>query len=81
MESIIATTNHTANTKFILYQFQASLALHKAEVAALRQAIRQLSAENRKLYSDNKEANRRSALLAQEIDDRHMKGTKPKNLP
>lgn len=71
MESIIATTNHTANTKFILYQFQASLALHKAEVAALRQAIRQLSAENRKLYSDNKEANRRSALLAQEIDDRH----------
>lgn len=30
-----------------------------------------MGAENRKLYQDNKEANRRSALLAQEIDDRH----------
>lgn len=50
---------------------KASLALHKAEVTALRQAIRQLGAENQKFYSDNKEANRRAAILAQEIDERH----------
>lgn len=50
---------------------KASLALHKAEVNALRQALRQLGAENRKLCSDNRDANRRAALIAQEIDERH----------
>lgn len=50
---------------------KASLALHKAEVNALRQALRQLGAENRKLCTDNRDANRRAAIIAQEIDERH----------
>lgn len=50
---------------------RASLALHKAEVAALRQAFVQLVEENKKLYSDNKEVNHRATLLAQEVDERH----------
>lgn len=50
---------------------RASLALHKAEVAALRQAFVQLVEENKKLYSDNKEVNHRATLLAHEVDERH----------
>lgn len=50
---------------------RASLALHKAEVSALRQAFLQLMEENKKLYSDNKEANQRAQLLLQEVDERH----------
>ncbi|XP_055635285.1 blastoderm-specific protein 25D isoform X2 [Toxorhynchites rutilus septentrionalis] len=50
---------------------RASLALHKAEVSALRQAFVQLVEENKKLYSDNKEVNHRALLLAQEVDERH----------
>ncbi|XP_065075750.1 ninein homolog isoform X2 [Ochlerotatus camptorhynchus] len=50
---------------------RASLALHKAEVTALRQAFLQLMEENKKLYSDNKEANQRAQLLLQEVDERH----------
>lgn len=37
----------------------------------MRQSFRQLVDENRKLFSDNKEANRRASILAQEIDERH----------
>lgn len=36
----------------------------------MQQTFRQLNAENRKLYIDNKEANRRAVLLAQEVDER-----------
>ncbi|XP_058453361.1 blastoderm-specific protein 25D isoform X2 [Malaya genurostris] len=49
---------------------KASLALHKAEVAALRQAFVQLVEENKKLYADNKEVNQRALLIAQEVDER-----------
>ncbi|ETN60186.1 blastoderm specific protein 25d [Anopheles darlingi] len=49
---------------------RASLALHKAEVNALRQAFHQLVEENKKLYADNKEVNHRAVLLAQEVDER-----------
>jgi ninein len=50
---------------------RASLALHRSEITLLRQSYRQLADENRKLFTDNKEANRRALLLAQEIDERH----------
>lgn len=50
---------------------RASLALHKAEISSLRRNFRQLVDENRKLFTDNKEANRRALILAQEIDERH----------
>ena len=50
---------------------KASLALHKAEISSLRKGFSQLAEENRKLFTDNKEANRRATILAQEIDERH----------
>lgn len=50
---------------------RASLALHKAEVSALQQAFKQLADENRKLHANNRDINRRAAILAQEIDERH----------
>lgn len=50
---------------------KASLALHKAEISSIRKSFRQLADENRKLFTDNKEANRRASILAQEIDERH----------
>lgn len=50
---------------------RASLALHRTEISSLRQSFRQLAGENRKLFTDNKEANRRASMLAQEIDERH----------
>lgn len=45
--------------------------MHKAEVNALQQAFKQLAAENRKLHTNNRDANRQAALLAQEVDERH----------
>lgn len=51
--------------------FRASSALRKAEANGLRLSYKQLMAENLKLASDNKDANRRVALLAQEVDERH----------
>lgn len=50
---------------------RASLALHKAEVNALQMAFRQLATQNRKLHANNRDINRRAALLAQEVDERH----------
>lgn len=50
---------------------RASLALHKAEVNALQLAFRQLATQNRKLHTNNRDINRRAALLAQEVDERH----------
>lgn len=38
---------------------------------ALQQAFKQLAAENRKLHTNNRDANRQAALLAQEVDERH----------
>ncbi|XP_075153955.1 blastoderm-specific gene 25D isoform X2 [Haematobia irritans] len=50
---------------------KACLALQSVELSNLRQASKQLHDENTKLRSDNKDANRRIALLAVEIDERH----------
>lgn len=61
-----APENHAAQTLL-----RASLALHKAEVNALQLAFRQLAAQNRKLHANNRDTNRRAALLAQEVDERH----------
>lgn len=62
----------TTNEKEILPLLKASLTLHKAEVGALRHAFKQIIDENKKLYSNNKEMNKRAAILAQEVDERHM---------
>ncbi|XP_055375666.1 blastoderm-specific protein 25D isoform X2 [Condylostylus longicornis] len=50
---------------------KALLVLEKAEVASLQLSFKQLCEENKKLHADNKDANKRAALLAQEIDERH----------
>ncbi|XP_005180216.1 blastoderm-specific protein 25D isoform X3 [Musca domestica] len=50
---------------------KACLALQSVELTNLRQTSKQLHDENSKLRSDNKDANRRIALLAVEIDERH----------
>lgn len=50
---------------------KASLALHKTEITSLRKSYRQVVDENKKLFADNKETNRRASILAQEIDERH----------
>lgn len=50
---------------------KAALALRRGQVSCLFHTVRHLEAENKKLYSDKSEANRRAALLAQEVDERH----------
>ncbi|XP_055916112.1 blastoderm-specific protein 25D isoform X2 [Eupeodes corollae] len=50
---------------------KASLALQSAELSTLKQSYIQLTEENKKMHADNKDANRRVILLAQEIDERH----------
>lgn len=50
---------------------KACLVLQSTELSSLRQTTKQLHAENSKLRADNKDANRRIALLAVEIDERH----------
>lgn len=50
---------------------QASLALKRAELEALRQAFKQIIDESKKLKVDNRDANHRAALLAQEVDEHH----------
>ncbi|XP_058126643.1 blastoderm-specific protein 25D [Anopheles ziemanni] len=67
--SSLSSTSSNVNDASLIVR--ASLALHKAEVNALRQAFHQLVEENKKLYADNKEVNNRAVLLAQEIDERH----------
>lgn len=62
----VAAETHSAPTLL-----RASLALHKAEVNALQLAFKQLAAQNRKLHASNRDTNRRAALLAQEVDERH----------
>lgn len=50
---------------------KACLCLQSTELSNLRQTSKQLHAENSKLRTDNKDANRRISLLAVEIDERH----------
>lgn len=50
---------------------KAALALRRGQVSCLFHTVRHLEAENKKLYTDKGEANRRAALLAQEVDERH----------
>ncbi|XP_004518525.1 blastoderm-specific protein 25D isoform X1 [Ceratitis capitata] len=50
---------------------RAYMALQLSEMTSLRQTVRQLHDENKKLNASNKDANHRLALLAAEIDERH----------
>lgn len=50
---------------------KASFVLQSEELNNLRQFSKQQRDENAKLSADNKDANRRIALLAAEIDERH----------
>lgn len=66
-EEIVRDNNIEIHSKLL----KASLALHKSEITSVRKSYRQLVDENKKLFADNKEANRRASILAQEIDERH----------
>lgn len=50
---------------------QASLALCKAEVNAMQKTLRHAAYENKQLHANVRELNRRSFMLAQEVDERH----------
>lgn len=66
---VCLTNTICSNEKF---RFQkASLALHKTEVNALQRSYRHAAHENRQLHVNVRELNRRSFMLAQEVDERH----------
>lgn len=52
---------------------QANLALYQSEIRCLRSIVEQLRAEREKLKLDVAEANNRATLLAQEVDDNHLR--------
>lgn len=51
----------------------ANLSLYQAEIRCLKNILEQMHAEREKLKCDVFEANNRAKLLAQEVDDNHMK--------
>lgn len=52
---------------------QANLILYQSEIRCLRNILEQLQAEREKLKLDVAEANNRATLLAQEVDDNHIR--------
>lgn len=64
--------NYTSLTPHIVL-LQASIALYQSEVKYLKSVLEHVSAERDKLRSDIVDANHRATLLAQEIDDNHLK--------
>ncbi|XP_045474445.1 ninein [Harmonia axyridis] len=52
---------------------QANLTLYQSEIKCLKQIMDQLNEEKDKLKNDIVEANNRATLLAQDVDDHHMK--------
>lgn len=59
------------NDKEFTPLLRAALALHKAQVTALQKSLRHAAHENKQLHTNVHELNRRSFMLAQEIDERH----------
>uniref|UniRef100_A0AAR5PKX2 EF-hand domain-containing protein n=1 Tax=Dendroctonus ponderosae TaxID=77166 RepID=A0AAR5PKX2_DENPD len=56
-----------------LVLLQANLALYQSEIRCLRSILDQLRAEREKLKLDVADANNRATLLAQEVDDNHLR--------
>lgn len=52
---------------------QANLALYQGEIRCFKNVLEQLHAEREKLKGDVLEANKRATLLAQEVDDNHLR--------
>ncbi|CAH0554943.1 unnamed protein product [Brassicogethes aeneus] len=52
---------------------QANLTLYQSEIRCLKHVLGQMQAEREKLKCDVQEANNRSTLLAQEVDDNHIR--------
>ncbi|XP_066138947.1 ninein homolog isoform X1 [Euwallacea fornicatus] len=52
---------------------QANLTLYQSEIRCLKNILEQLQAEREKLKLDVAEANNRATLLAQEVDDNHIR--------
>lgn len=52
---------------------QATLSLYQSEIKCFKTVFEQMQAEREKLKSDVIEANNRATLLAQEVDDNHLR--------
>ncbi|XP_050310369.1 ninein isoform X2 [Anthonomus grandis grandis] len=52
---------------------QANVSLYQSEIRCLRSILEQLQAEREKLRLDVSEANNRATMLAQEVDDNHVR--------
>nr|XP_023020787.1 ninein [Leptinotarsa decemlineata] len=52
---------------------QANLTLYQSEIKTLKSILEQIQAEREKLKCDVSEANNRATLLAQEVDDNHLR--------
>lgn len=59
------------NDKEFAPLLRAALALHRAQVTTLQKSLRHAAHENKQLHTNVHELNRRSFMLAQEIDERH----------
>ncbi|XP_065331412.1 ninein-like protein isoform X1 [Cloeon dipterum] len=57
----------------LLSVLQASVFIYQAEAKCLKNSLEQAVCERNKLKLDLAEANERAALMAQEVDDRHMR--------
>ncbi|XP_019870125.2 ninein isoform X2 [Aethina tumida] len=68
--------NDTSRTEYQsphLVLLQATLTLYQSEIRCLKHVLGQMHAEREKLKCDVVEANNRSTLLAQEVDDNHSR--------
>lgn len=76
LEKQTRSLNENTRTEFqnphttLLY---ANLTLYQSEIRCLRNILEQLQAEREKLKLDVVEANNRATLLAQEVDDNHIR--------
>ncbi|CAG9759741.1 unnamed protein product [Ceutorhynchus assimilis] len=76
LEKQTRTMNENTRTEFQsphITLLQANLTLYQLEIRCLRNILEQLQAEREKLKLDVTEANNRATLLAQEVDDNHVR--------
>ncbi|XP_030759348.1 blastoderm-specific protein 25D isoform X2 [Sitophilus oryzae] len=70
--SITETTRDEYQSPHLIL-LQANLSLYQSEIKCLRAILEQLQAEREKLKLDVCEANNRATMLAQEVDDNHIR--------
>lgn len=76
LEKQLKGLNDTNRTNFQsphIVLLQANLTLYQSEIRCLKTVLEQMHAEREKLKCDVLEANNRATLLAQEVDDNHLR--------